>query len=196
MSLATINLDIGDALGALVWIAIFVVWVVGKLLGGLRKVQRGKTGQPTDPSAPAAPRGADDLRDFLETLTGQKVERPEEDVKRIELPPPPPPAPPTYSYQPRPAAPPAPRVNEPDEPMQVFRPAQLRGTNSVLVGLQSLRQPGASLPKADLWTSTRKHVNADLGNRSDLRRAMVQRIILSPPLALGGKPASPDLTEY
>ena len=84
----------------------------------------------------------------------------------------------------------------PDTPMGGFQPTQIPGMGTLLTGLRNLRLPGSALPQAPQWSSTRKHIRADLADEYKLRRAMVQRIVLGPPVALGGRASSPDLPEF
>lgn len=196
------HLDLDDILPGLVWGVILAVWAVGKLLraarGGKKRTPPPTPGPPTTRSS-----GKDELREFLETLTGQKLGT--EEIKPVKEEPKytPPPlttthAAPATSLSYRPAASPIIPAKKMaiEKPMTVFRPTQIRGTEAALVALRSMRQPGASLPRAHTWAASEKHVPADLKERADLHRAMVQRIVLGPPVALHGKASSPDLPEY
>jgi hypothetical protein len=203
MNFGKLHLDLGEILPGIIWGVILLIWAVGKVLTGLREAKGGKrTPAPPGPAGETGRTAGDELREFLETLTGQKL-APEPDLKApveesVPRPPPLAPARPAEpvlkTNAPRPVV--APVAAPVEMPEGLFRPTQLRGTDALLVGLSSMRLPGASLPKADLWTSTRKHVKAELNDRQDVRRAMVQRIVLSPPLALQRKAASPDAPEY
>ncbi len=93
-----LNLSKDLPVEALIWIIIAFLWVVAQLVSQYKEKQRRaqrQTGAPP-PSRPQGPSFEDEIRNFLENLSGEREVEPEEDA----FAPPPPP---------RPAEPPAPR---------------------------------------------------------------------------------------
>jgi hypothetical protein len=204
----TFHIDLEDILPGLIWMVILIVWFVGKIFNAAAAGRR-KPPPPRDEAEaePTQAPAAEELREFLETLTG-RTRAPPRPSAPAAVPRKPPPL-----AQPRPAAREEPNVFSPyalrpppemasavdglpPPPQGSVRPTQVPGTESLLVGLTNLRLPGAALPRAHQWTTVQRHVSADIQGRASLRRAMVQRLVLGPPVALGGTASSPDLPNF
>jgi len=186
----------------LIYVIILIIWGISQA------IRKGRKLDPSSP-APAAPRVPgempDELREMLETLTGQKLEP-------VSAPPPPPPVvadaprrvdrvPKRRASAPQPAqryAPPPLRL-QPEEPIQVELSNEL--PRSVIASLtlkgltssmKSVRIPtantGMAMPMASHYGTGRGTPVLDLRDRSQMRKAMMGRILLGPPKALEASP--------
>jgi hypothetical protein len=196
--------------GLIIYLFIVFIWVLARLAGqGKRRKQQPPAGAPGVPPRRRPPVISDDLREMLETLTGQKLEIPE-----APAPPPPPATPPRATPMRGLAAarrqeqerqrrerrvalaptPPPPLVyaTEPalpaSEPPAVTHAGARKGSAMAMVAVpvQStsfrIAHMGSSrvgLPPG--WL-------ADLKQAKTLRNAVVYETILGPPKAYGEKP--------
>ncbi len=184
----------------LIYLVILLFWGISQ---AIRKSRKG--GQPAPgPEAPSGPgEMPQELREMLETLTGQKIEP-------VRAPPPPLPVemprrervPKRRAQAPqivqRPAPPP-PRWQK-DEPIiqvelshelprSVVASLTLKGLTS---SMKSVRIPtantGMAMPMASHYGTGRGTPVLDLRDRKNLRKAIMGRILLGPPKALESSP--------
>lgn len=77
----------GDAIAGIVWFIIFIIWGIGKFIASLREQKiRREYDQKSGEAESEGPGMEDQLRGFLEALTGEELPR-----SRPTAPPPPPP---------------------------------------------------------------------------------------------------------
>ena len=195
----------------LFYLFIVVVWTVAKKLS--EKSRR----QPRDgdaPKAPLPPELNENLREFIETMTGRPLPRVE--------PPPPPPVVARRGPAVRPQ--PAPAKTEPRPPPAVRRPTRPKrpvparfvsleaptpgtadiaeteitdairdeegaltalGKMSALTRMQAMRLAMPSLRLPHLRDNALPRFRVDLKTHHPLRRAIVERVILGPPRGMG-----------
>jgi len=213
MSLTPWFIAAGDLFALFVYIAIFLFWMVAKKIQGA-----GRRAPP--PDAPPETSGRGDgpqldptFQEFLETLTGQKLEKQEPAV-----PPPvqPPPVTPEFvtpaRVEPVVQATPVPArvelrpgVLEPSEYERLdlsgedaLPPADtlvaphvktpVLGAASSLAGIQTPKIPLPSLKLPSQRLDTDHRLRVFISTPDTLRRAMVERIVLGKPLAMGTDP--------
>lgn len=187
----------------IIYLVILIFWGISQ---AIRKSRRSNEPTP-DSSAPQAPgEMPQELREMLETLTGQKFEP-------VRAPPPPPPLPaaavprrdrvpkrraPVPQTATRPTPPP-PRwqAEEPviqvelshEIPRAAVASMTLKGLTS---SMKSVRIPtantGMSMPMASHYGTGRGTPALDLRDRDKLRQAIMGRILLGPPKALEASP--------
>lgn len=213
MSLTPSFIAAGDLFALFIYIAIFLFWMVAK------KIQSaGRREQPPDAPPETSRRGNGPqldptFQEFLETLTGQKV-----DEQEPSAPPPvqPPPVTPEFVtparvepvIQPTQAPTRAelrPGVLEPSEYHRLdlsgedgLPPAEtlvaphvktpVLGAASSLAGIQTPKIPMPSLKLPSQRLDTDHRLRVFLSTPDTLRRAMVERIVLGKPRAMGANP--------
>jgi len=196
----------------LLYVLIIVVWAVAKKIRDL--VRKDRPDLPPGSEAPpdqGRPKIDPTLQEFLETLTGQKIERPPE--RPAQPPPQPPPRvrmpaaraapsaapPPRHRAEPRPAVLEPARYERPDlDDERVQAPAKplvaphtertILGAASSLAGIQTplTPMPSMQLPTVRMNTDYRHVIG--LRKPGAMRRAMVERIVLGAPRAMGVDP--------
>ena len=190
----------------IIYVVILIIWGIAQ---AIRKGRQGSEPGPGPAIPPRAPNQMpDELREMLETLTGQKNEP-------VRAPPPPPPVPaqaaprrdrvprrraPVPQATPRMAPPPPPPRQQPDlPPIQVELPRELPRSvvasmtmKGMTAGMKSVRLPTASagmaMHMASNFTPNRGIPALDLRDREKLKQAMMGRILLGPPKALEASP--------
>lgn len=185
----------GDAAAGIIWLIIFVLWGIGKLLTAIRQQKIAKD-HDASPGAPAGETVEDQLRKFLESMAGQQFED--------DAPPRPAPPPPRAAVQParqatRPAPAPPPFAKEtvlteaPTEEVatdaitvQVLAPGAALPGHEYLLGLRNAvtLAPDTSilLPVPDKQAAARNHYS--VSGRDALQRAFMDRLVLGPPRGL------------
>jgi hypothetical protein len=187
----------------IIYLVILIFWGISQ---AIKKGRKGN--QPTsNPTAPQVPgEMPQELREMLETLTGQKIEP-------VRAPPPPPPLPaataprrdrapkrrmPAPQATTRPSPPPSRWLAESpaiqvelsnEIPRSVVASLTLKGLTS---SMKSVRIPtantGMAMPMASHYGTGRGTPTLDLRDRDKLRQAIMGRIILGPPKALEDSP--------
>ncbi len=212
----------GDAIAGIIWFVIFVIWGIGKLLASLREQKiRREYDRRVGESDAKAPGMEDQLRNFLETLTGEELppwSSPQPTPPKEQAPPPPAVEPERPArVSPYGAFPTAPRVSTPQFQHRQHgsrgrrASARTRAYNPLLAdagkvaGVENVVEKvaaGAALPGHEYMLGTRNDgmrlpmfglqlPDPDKENRAvhryrirgvdDLRRAMMDRIVLGPP---------------
>lgn len=207
MSLISPIVAAGDLFALFIYLAIALIWVVLKKVQKMGQRSSSQEESPPDSAQPLRrPKLDPTLQEFLENLTGQKLD---------EQPPPAPQAvPPPVTRIPTPVPSmhvlpqPVPEEdNRPGmlEPMKHERPdfhgedaqdpaetivaphveSTVLGAASSLAGIQTpkIAMPSFNLPNQRLDTDHRLTVS--IGTPKGLRRAMIERIVLGKPLAMG-----------
>ena len=206
MSLISPIVAAGDLVAVFIYLAIALIWVVLKKVQKMGQRSGSQEESPPDSAQPLRrPKLDPTLQEFLENLTGQKLD---------EQPPPAPQAvPPPITGIPTPVPPmsvlpqPVPEENRPGvlEPMKYERPdfhgedvqgpaktivaphveSTVLGAASSLAGIQTpkIAMPSFNLPSQRLDTDHRLPVS--IGTPAGLRRGMIERIVLGKPLAMG-----------
>jgi len=152
-----------------IWLIIIAATIIAQIVKAGRKVG-GSVSPDTPRPRSVGPAPQDELRDFLQTLS--RTEQPPQAIARPAAPPPPPPA------RARPVAMPihAPRPEPRAMPLTPRRPARHTAAKPARTAPQ--RVPG----------SRSIQVARELGQKESLRKAILLREILGPPLALRESP--------
>lgn len=183
-----------------------LIWIVFAILYGVAQlISRGRKKPPAHGPVSPAPGPEDDgyeapeeeIRRFLESLTGAPA-RPQPAPASVPSPPPPPrrrymkkaePAQAPRPQQDHRASPPLaarPSTPEPEVPLMTLSTCSTIGkTNSFLVNLNSQRLHMMRVSIPTLRTTTHSVQPPELKRRGAFRRAMLSHIILSSPLAMG-----------
>ena len=186
---------------ALVWLIVFMVWLVFQGMASMgRKKPPSPTERPPPEEEPPLRPSRDELRELLETITGQKVETTEaeegeEEAPALPRPVPPPPVRKTVLPPPRPmvraAVPPpvpapASALPPPAEAHPVYAATTTTREALRLAPLMRMQWPRSPLFNLSITAATRAGQHSPLRRRlrghAALRQAMVSRIVLGRPI--------------
>lgn len=203
MQIAAINFD------AVFWFVVAILWVIAQIIGQSKQKKRAAPAKPKRPQREPAGSFEENIKDFLETLTGAQGSSFEDLVDElpretaIEEPPPVPqpvaPAPIPATPYTEPPVPSRVSLDEAyarkhglsisEEQIEEVSTPSVVSPRSFLVGLDNLKMPLMRVPLSaisshQLVGGGPSSLRPDFKDKNDIKKAIINAFVLNPPMAL------------